>query len=299
MHITFLELCIQSGLIMSNRHHEDIFESSNIMAEITDVNDVTVHRTALCDVVSAEEKEAAKNKNVIVKDSFELCANRIKGGFVYWLSDVREIIRVNKDLQELGEELAEENNILKAEIEAKEKQAALEEQNRIYDSVDKALAEKRNLVLRLLDEKNSYKALVISAYMKRKGNLVILLQQGEKSDIRELGLCVNESFSYLRLNGCVCNCTVSGEGMVSNRILSSLYDLFEETVEKFYENLDAFLCYIKCNHEEVTMRCQLECRDELPEAQTFSVTDEYLNTSVEWQDTTLYLSCKAKEVAHE
>ena len=299
LHIIFLEICIQSGLIMSNRHHEEIFESSTIMAEITDVNNVTVHRTDLCEEISGEEKEEAKGRNVIVKDAFELRSNGITGGFVYWLSDVREILKVNRDLQELGEELAEENNILKAEIEAKERQAALEEQNRIYDSVDKALAEKRNTVLRLLDEKKVYKALVVSAYMKRKGNLVILSKQSETSDIRELGLCINESFSYLGLNGCICNCTVSGEGMVKNRILSVLYDVFEESLEKYFDELEAFLCYIKCDKDGVTMRCQLECREELSETQCISFTDDCLDIAVEVQDTTLYLSCKAKEVAYE
>lgn len=299
LHIIFLEICIQSGLIMSNRHHEDIFESSTIMAEITDVNNVTLHKTDLYEVVSNEEKEEAKRKNVIVKDSFELRSNSISGGFVYWLNDVREILKVNKDLQELGEELAEENNILKAEIEAKEKQAALEEQNRIYDSVDKALVEKRNIVLRLLDEKNIYKALVVAAYMKRKGNLVIWSKQSDRSDIRELGLCINESFSYLGLKGCICNCTVFGEGMIKNNIISSLYDIVEETIEMYYDKIEAFLCYIKCENDEVTMRCQLEFQDELLEPNDLSFSDEYIDTSMEIQDTTLYLSCKAKEAAYE
>lgn len=299
LHITFLELCIQSGLIMSNRHHEEIFENSTIMAEITGMNNVTVHRTDLFEEVSDEEKEEAKQKNIIVKDSYELRANSISGGFVYWLNDVREILKINRDLQELGEELAEENNILKAEIEAKEKQAALKEQNRIYDSVNQALAEKRKIVLHLLDEKNIYKALVLSAYMKRKGNLVILSKQEARSDIRELGLCINESFSYLGLNGCICNCTVSGEGMVNNNILSSLYDIFEKYLEMYFDDLEAFLCYVKCDHGGVTMRCQLECQEEVLAEQVFSFADDCIDTSVEIQDTTLYLSCKAKEVAYE
>lgn len=299
LHVTFLEICIQTGLIMSNRHHEEIFKNSTIMAEITDVNHGTVHRTALCEAVSDEEKEEAAHRNVTVKDSFELRSHRINGGFVYWLSDVRESLKVNRELQELGEELAEENNILKAEIEAKEKQAALEEQNRIYDSVNKALSGKRNTVLRLLDEKNIYKALVVSAYMKRKGNLVILAKQGERSDIRELGLCINESFSYLRLNGCICNCTVSGEGMVKTGTIASLYDIFEEITERYYDKTEAFLCYIRCDKDEVTMRCQLEFMDEPEERNDLSFPEDGIEISTEIQDTTLYLGCRAKEAAYE
>lgn len=299
LHIIFLEICIQSGMILSNRQHDEIFDNSSIIAEITDINGTVIHQSKINADISYEDREKAKLNSIIVKDAYELRANKLKGGYIYWLSDVSELININENLKELGAELAEENNILKAEIEAKEKKTALEEQNRIYDSVNEALEEKRMLLLKLLSDKSQiYRAIVISAYMKRKGNLVILSKQGEKSDIRELGLCINESFSYLSLKGCICNCTVSGEAKVNTKVLSALYDIFEEILEQAFDHLEAFLCYIKVDDEGILMRCQIECQSDFVKNVKI-VSTEAIRVTLERQDTTLYLNCKAKEVAYE
>lgn len=292
IYIIFLEICIQSGMLLSNRQHEEIFENSSIRAEITDMEGHAINKSLLWEETSKTEKEAAKNSPIVVKDSYELRANKIDGGYVYWLSDIKELLEINRNLQEFGEELAEENHILKAELSAKARKTALEEQNQIYDSVNTALGTKREQILSLLNEKEQiYKALVLAAYMKRKGNLVILSKQASKADIRELGLCINESFSYLGLKGCLCSCTISGNGMVSTDILISFYDTFEEIVEQVFEKMEAFLCYIKCEKSGISMRCQIECDED------FTVDLEGI--TLQQQDNTFYLDLKAEEVEYE
>lgn len=298
LYIIFLEICVQLGMILSNRQHGEIFAKSSIIAEITEVNGNTVCKSKVAIAVSDEEKDTAKDHSIIVHNAYELRSHRINGGFVYWLNDIRELLKVNRNLKEMGEELAEEHNILKAEIDAKEKQTALEEQNRIYDSVNAALMHKRNLLLDLLnDKKQILKVLVLAVYMKRKGNLVILSKQTPKADIRELGLCVNESFSYIGFKGCICNCTVSGEGAVSVEILASFYDVFEEVLEQTFDRLEAFLCYIKCDEDAVTMRCQIECNGDFTVAnEAFQpiLSNAKIEMTMEKQDTTLYLNCKTR-----
>ena len=298
LYVVFLEICVQLGMILSNRQHEEIFAKSSIIAEITENNGDIVSQSKTPLTASDKEKNTSKDHSIIVHDAYELRCNRITGGFVYWLNDIRELLEVNQSLKELGEELAEEHNILEAEIAAKEKKTTLEEQNRIYDNVNAALTHRRELLLELLnDKKQILKALVLAVYMKRKGNLVILSKQTPKADIRELGLCVNESFSYTGFKGCICNCTVSGEGVVSVEILASFYDVFEEVLEQTFDRLEAFLCYIKCNNDAVTMRCQIECQDDFTIAtEQFQpiLSNTGIEMTIEKQDATLYLNCKAR-----
>lgn len=303
IYIIFLEICIQSGMIISNRQHDEIFENSSIMAEITDKEGNTVHRSRMCAALSKEEKRQALAGSMLIQEAYELRAVPLKGGFLYWLKDVRESLKINRILEEAGEELAEENSLLEAEIAAKEKQTALEEQNRIYDSVNEALSDKRRQLVDALEEKGQiYYALVLAAYMKRKGNLVILSRQNENSDIRELGLCINESFSYMSLKGCICSCTVSGGGVVRTESLSLFYDVFEEFLEQIFAQVTDFLCYIRCGEEGITMRCQAECSpDAEPKEDALRVLlkDSNIQLTLEKQDSALYLSCREKVAAYE
>lgn len=304
IYIVFLEICIQSGLLLSNRQHEDVFKKSSLMAEITDCGGNTNCRTENSLLLSTEEKENVKQGKLLVVQEHELHANPLKGGYVYWENDIRELLSLNQRLQELGEQLAEEHNIRKAEIAAKELRTTLEEQNRIYDRVNDALMKKRGQLLTLLDDPNQiYLAMVIAAYMKRKANLVIMAQQTEWIDIRELGLCINESLAYIGLKGCICSCTVSGEMMVEADLLIACYDVFEELMERTFSGLEALLCYISCDENGLSIRCQLECREKFSENDVLSAIESEMDSgmelSIEQQDTTLFFTCKAKEVRHE
>lgn len=300
-YIIFLEICIQNGLLLSSSNHAEIFEAASLMAEITDEEGQTYMKTGLCPEITEETKRNCLNTSLIIDDTYEARVNNLKDGRIYWLNDISDLLEVNRKLEDMGDQIAEENTILEAEIQAKEQKAALEEQNRIYNEVNLAIREKSDKMFHLLEQPdNLQKALILAAYMKRKGNLVILSRQQDDADIRELGLCINESFSYLRLTGVICNCTISGEGTLPVNAMADLYDVFEEILETYYAGMEAFLCYVKVTEESVNVRCQLECTEEPSEldGRIRQLAEErQLNPTAEVQDNTLYITLFVREVS--
>jgi len=301
LYISFLEIYIQTGLLVTNRDHNEIFMNASVMAELTDERGETFQRSGECPPVSREQKLALLSGKQVMDDTYEMEAIPIHGGYVFWLKEIRELLRVKQTLESLGEILEEENNILQAEIAAKEQIESIEKQNEIYDYIVGELEDKTNQILRMRDNGSPVnETLILAAYMKRKANLVILSMQENILDVRELGLCINESFSYLSLNGCTCNCTVDGTNSYPAEWIIQSYDIFELILENSYEGLEAFLCYIKAEDMGLYFRFQLEHSEDRPldeiqlEQLIRNQIGQDFELSIERQDTTTFFTCLVK-----
>ena len=91
----------------------------------------------------------------------------------------------------------------------------LREKNRLYDKLQTQTAGQIGLLNELLSRyevekiwiksrRLLAKISVIGTYIKRYGNLIFIGERAEISDVVELGACLEESFSSLKLMGIEC-----------------------------------------------------------------------------------------------
>ena len=198
----------------------------------------------------------------------------IPGGSVVWFEDIGELLRLRRELTAVNEDLAAENELIREEKELQEEQISYETRNRLYDSISKTLRPQSEAVRRLLEEGENADpaafrrrlefALVMGAYMKRMGNLMLLGDGKDTLPIGELALSAAESFEYLHLGGVACSLDCRGGGEVPRAQILASYQLFEHYLEACFDTIHA--CRLELLPEEgVLLRLALDC-PELPDA---------------------------------
>jgi hypothetical protein len=172
------------------------------------------------------------------------------------------------ELREAQEILNENNDLLRAENELIEKKSRIDEKNRLYDriardvSVQLEKAEKLILTAEKTPEKAKEifpKLCVLSAYIKRRGNLLLLSEDYYFINSKELGFCLRESLDNISINNVYvaltgnCDCNIPVEHAVL------IYDLFEMTTELLLEDMTAFLVNFSCKDNRIVLRLQIGC----------------------------------------
>lgn len=144
------------------------------------------------------------------------------------------------------------NELLKAELEIKEKRTRTEEKSRLYDRIAKEVAPqlaKADELLKLAEtdaaqSKNAIaKVSVICAYIKRRGNLLLL---GEKSNIipaLELEYCIREELDNLRLGNVFASfdSQCDGELLLTHAVIA--FDFYENIVERLLDDATAMMTH--------------------------------------------------------
>lgn len=235
------EGCIQTGLIATNMNYEEFFTVSSLGAEIMDGEGTIQYSSENAKTYTMEQLEEAKRENVAVDEDHILCSNKIEGGYVFWENDISEINRINRELEELGQELEAEHALLDAENRLEEQRVKIEEKNRLYDEIAKFSEPHISKILNLLNrsfaseeefEKNLKIACVLEVYVKRRANLLLLARQNEVLDYEELYLSIQETLEYLKMCGIDKRIPVKKQGVCPSEKLLKMYDDFQKEVEK-------------------------------------------------------------------
>ena len=74
-------------------------------------------------------------------------------------------------------------------------------------------------------------AAVLTAYIKRRSNLILLSRQNDRLPVGELKLALNESLEYLRFYGVPAHGEFEGDMQIDSKGLLFAYKLFERVVE--------------------------------------------------------------------
>ena len=136
-----MECLILAHLIPSNDNYGYFCNSSSIGAGIMDKNGVVKYKSKSSIPVTEEQVRAAeKNAFFLGKGEVVLRSHAIHGGFGYWTKDISEINNLNRQLEDLGDVLAEENAILDAENKLAEERIGIEQQNKLYDDIAKSVS---------------------------------------------------------------------------------------------------------------------------------------------------------------
>lgn len=236
--ILAFESIIQTGMIPANSGYGDLFDHSGINARIYDDRGQPV-------IISGNSQEEVSD------DEHRLQKEPISGGYVTWVEDLSLIKKLNREIEEVTEELGDENELIRKENEIRSERISFEERNRLYNRIARAVRTRAvrsdSLLTQALNssfEEDDLRgqivyAAVLGAYIKRMGNLMLLTDGAPTLSSAELALSIRESFEYLELNGCRCFLNEDARCELGCPAVLLAYELFEDAIEDVWLRLNA------------------------------------------------------------
>lgn len=204
------ESCIKIGLVPSNIEYNDFFSHSSLDAQIADAGCEVIYRSENAEPLSEKQMLSAIKKPVLIRQHTLLCSHGVLGGNIFWTEDLTAVNTMNEQLREIGEHLAQESDLIKAENEMKEQKARVEEQNRLYDGIAVFVKPYLDRINSLITDESRFHdnlkiAMVLNCYIKRRANLILIGDTKEMLSIQELYFSIKESCGYLKLCGVSCD----------------------------------------------------------------------------------------------
>ena len=273
MIIALLESAIQSGLIPSNTNYYELFRSSTVSAQIVDADYQPCMVSGTATPLTEDVMRSAEAEPVDLGDTI-LHSKAITGGHVLWQDHVKQINDLIEELRDTQERLGEKNELLRAELELKENRARTEEKSRLYDRIAKEVAvqlAKAEKLLKLAetDPKQTKsviaKVSVICAYIKRRGNLLMLGEEGNIIPATELEYCIRESLDNLRLGGVFTSFDSKCHGELKLEHAVAVFDFYENIIERLLDDATAMLIHLDCKDGIIKMRLQIGCNEDIAE----------------------------------
>ena len=260
------EACIRSRLIPSNTRYSELFHASTIGAQIVDES---YNRYLASDNAKEFSKELMRytEKGPVELGNERLSGAPVTGGHVLWVENISMVQDVLEKLKRISSRLSENNNILKADVELKEKQAQADEHMRIYDKITEEVAPqlwKIETLLELSDDhmkmiENLSLICVISSYIKRRGNLILLGEEASFFPAQELEYCLRESMENLRLCRVAVSLSCRCQGILPKDSAMAAYDFFEMIMEAALPTMNAILVNLAVESETVEMTFSISC----------------------------------------
>lgn len=267
--VCIFESCIYCGLIQTNTGYEELFEVCTMGAQITDRNYRVRYTSAnAMELSKAVMREAEKGE--VVVDKKTLIQNRpIQGGHILWQEDIEYIIMLIERMEENRKTIEESNCLEQENYQTKAKINMLREKNRLYDKLQTQTARQIGLLNELLSQYEAEEDLgksrrllakisVIGTYIKRYGNLIFIGERAEISDVAELGACLEESFSSLKLMGIECALTAPAGERIYVRDAVRIYSFFESIVEASVDSIQFMWVKIRPCGEELIVCMEVE-----------------------------------------
>lgn len=260
------EACIRSRLIPSNTRYSELFHASTIGAQIVDES---YNRYLASDNAKEFSKELMRctEKGPVELGNERLSGAPVTGGHVLWVENISMVQDILEKLKRISSRLSENNNILKAEVELKEKQAQADEHMRIYDKITEEVAPqlwKIETLLELSDDhmkmiENLSLICVISSYIKRRGNLILLGEEASFFPAQELEYCLRESMENLRLCRVAVSLSCRCQGILPKDSAMAAYDFFEMIMESALPTMNAILINLAVESGTVEMTFSISC----------------------------------------
>jgi len=278
-----LESAIQSGLLPSNTRYQEVFDNTTVPVQIVDI-EYQPHYVSGAALPVAEEVMRQTEQGTVQMEGTLLSSAPINGGRVVWQDDITKLNELKERLQDTLEQLGEENVLLQAELELKEKRAKADEQNRLYDriarEVEPQLIKADMLLRRIEEEPENARALiakvcVLGSYIKRRGNMLLLSEDAERIQARELEYCIRESLENLRLGQVFTSFNSNCEGRLSLAHIVAVYDFFEMMVERMLDDITAMMVNLTCCNGKITMNIQMGCTEGIAEQVLSDVSVPY------------------------
>ena len=237
----FIEICIRNRLIPYNENYTGFFRSLQVPVLITDRAFKPAYSTEIGLTAEGEALRASLTAPVALPEDQTLHGKEIRAGYAFWAEDESGIRRAQERLQEANETIEQENDLIRAETEQKEKDAYLQSRHRIYHEIAEELYPVQKRISELLDSakpgtdgfrETIAKVSVLNAYIKRKTNLLLLASERDRLSTGELELALNESAYYLTLMGLQTTSYIPEDESRPSEQIVALYDTFEVLAEQ-------------------------------------------------------------------
>jgi hypothetical protein len=224
----------------------------------------------------------------------------VSGGYVFWQNDIKEIKKLMKSLEETRERLSENNFLLKAEIDMNEQKARFEEKNRLYDRIARDVSSQLIKAEELLAQAKQNpeeahnmlaKICVISAYIKRRSNLLLLSEENKIISSSELEFCLRESLDNIRLLGVHSSLKSKCSGNLNVENAVAVYDLFEKTAELFIDDINALMVSLRCENSVIKLTLQTGLNDgaDISALNSLSLNGGSVTCDVDENDVAVYV----------
>ena len=275
-----LESAIQSGLLPSNSSYQQLFDATTIPVQIVD-RDYQPHYVSTGALPVSEEILRSTSAGTVHRENTLLSSAPIHGGYVVWEDDITQLNQLQAQLEDTLEQLGEENVLLQAELELKEKRAKADEQNRLYDriarEVEPQLIKADELLHRIECEPEQKKELiakvcVLGSYIKRRGNLLLLGEDASQIPTRELEYCIRESLENLRLGQVFTSFNCSCQSSLPLEHIVVAYDFFEQMMEQLLDDMTAMMVNLTCSDMGIRMNIQIGCKVDIAQQVLSDVT---------------------------
>ncbi|MCR5824779.1 MAG: hypothetical protein K6G60_10150 [Lachnospiraceae bacterium] len=286
IYMFIIESCLQSGLIRINTGYKELFENSTIRAQILDEAYNTYLTSGNAVTYPIETLRETEWGPVLLEDGIRLSNFRITGGHFLWQEDTTELFKVMQELDEAKRELEGRNAVLAEAFNTERNIRRLEEQNRLYDSIQKKTRKQINMLSKLLKEYRSAEThdqrtailkhiIVVGVYIKRRNNLIFINEQSNVIPVRELELCFEETVSNLELADIRSSCFINAGDEIALSVATEMYDLYEKICEEVYGKIDSMLIRIYLNEDGYHMSMDVNSLEPLQiKAPGAKVTEE-------------------------
>ncbi len=252
---------IYIGLIQSNEGYGKLFEASSLAAQIADSDYRVIYQSANAAQLSLEQ--LTSEPPVSLNRNTRLHRRPVYGGYVYWQDDIAELNRINEELWEAGERLAEEVELVRLENELKEERAQIDAKTKVYDEIAaKVLPQSQKIAaLCVSAERNpasfsqcAKTVCLLAAYIKRYANLSLLASEQAELATGELHLAISESLRYARGMGISAESVLKEEMLLPANKLLAAYALFETFLEQAAPTMRA----VRASIRGMTMKLAIE-----------------------------------------
>ena len=241
-----LECCMQLGLVPTNTEYGKLFRNLSISAQITDKKGAPVYASYLAAPLTPEQFDYAAGSRV--DEHTVLNKMALPGGFGFWQDDMTEIDRLNEELADAKEGLAQEAELIRLRNELKEKQAKIRQRTLVYDTIAKCTQRQSQTISQLVETarrsidlalKDAYRRRItlLGAYIKRYANLMLLSREHDAIEVGELGISLAEVLRYLNACGIPGEFVGGADCAVSAEAALAVFEAFESLLEANYEVL--------------------------------------------------------------
>ena len=266
------EICIRNRLIPYNENYSGFFRKLRTPSVITDREFRPVYSSEAVLPADQNTLEAALRASVSLTPDLKLFGKSIRAGYAFWVEDESAVHRAQQKLLEANELIEQENDLIRAETEQKEKDAYLQSRHRIYHEIAEELYPCQKRITQILNgavpETDTFKekiavVSVLNAYVKRKTNLLLLASENETLSINELFLALQESAYYLTLAGLQTTARETEERQMPAGVVIALYDAFESTAEQLIGRAPSLM--VSWNGDGLRLAAETESEPELSE----------------------------------
>jgi hypothetical protein len=239
------EISTLAGMVPVNTSYEEVFDRSTVAMQIVDEEGRSHRKSAVAPELSTEMFHLLKQQTtVLTKSGLELHIHGIRGGYAVWQSDVSQTVAVREELHESVEKLKPEEELLHQELMVKSNEAAVKEQNLIYNRLTDEVGGQLLLLRDLLKEQRQVtdnvalfkKICLIGTYIKRRCNLRLIEQTDGHIENNELELCFSDMVSYLQHMGVSVNILWDQLKPLDPEFTIFVFDVFEFLLE--HEDFD-------------------------------------------------------------